>query len=158
MQQMISRLFILALLTGLMSAPSLAQSSQPAPDPGTGDAPPAEAPEPPRVTIGRAAICRGIADREPAEPAAQFTVGDERAYTWCEVLNGAGSTIEHAYYHNGDLADSVTLQIRSDRFRTWSYKTLRPGTEGTWRVDLVQGDTVLFSLDFQVDPAPAERE
>lgn len=141
-------LLTLTLLSGVMCATSPGQPATAGDDPAP----------PPDLELTRATMCRGVADREPVDPTDQFTVEDGRAYTWCEVSGGAGAILRHVYYHEGVRTDAVELQIRSDRFRTWSYKTLRPSLTGDWRVDIAVGDTVLRSLTFHVAPDPGNSE
>ncbi len=110
------------------------------------------------VEVTRATTCMGVADREPVEPTDEFSVDAGRAYTWCEVLNAEGTTLQHVYYFEGTRTDVVNLTVRSDRFRTWSYKTLRPGRVGDWRVEIVIDDAVLHSLEFFVVPGTNDGE
>ena len=107
--------------------------------------------DPAALHISRAATCRGVADREPVDEGTQFQISDERVYLWCEVMNGEGTTITHVYSLNGEPVSSVELAVRTKRFRTWSYKTLRPGSAGKWRVEiLAEDDTVLHTAEFRV--------
>lgn len=106
------------------------------------------------ITVVKATACRAVAERKPVESTDTFTTGDERAYVWCQVTNGAGTELRHVYYHEGAHVVTVPLPIRSDDYRTWSYKTLWPGAVGAWRVDMVTGeDTVLATVEFTVTAA-----
>ena len=103
------------------------------------------------VSIVRAVACRSVTDRAPADETAQFVVSDERAYVWCEVHEGTDTTLQHVYYHKGARVSTVNLHVRSERFRTWSYKSLWPGATGEWRVDIQTEDgSVLEKVAFTV--------
>ena len=103
------------------------------------------------MTVDRATAALSVEQREPVGVGESFVIADERVYVWTEIHNGSRTSIRHIYYHEGQQTNEVILSVRSDRWRTWSYKTLLPGREGDWRVDIVAMDgTVLESVNFTV--------
>lgn len=119
---------------------------------GTDDTPRGEQQAPaPKISVVRATAALGIEQREPVNVGEHFVLADERVYTYSEIADGKGTSIRHVYYHDGERTNEVILSVRSDRWRTWSYKTLLHGREGDWRVDIVAQDgRVLESVHYTV--------
>jgi len=114
----------------------------------TDEAPPARLAN---ISVVRATAALGIEQREPVNVGEHFTLDDERVYAYSEIENGNGTSIRHVYYHDGEQTNEVILTVRADSWRTWSYKTLLPGREGEWRVDIVSQDgRVLDSIHYTV--------
>lgn len=52
--------------------------------------------------------------------------------------------IAHIWYHEGDERANVTLNVRSNSWRTWSSKNILEAWTGQWSVDVVgpNGDVI----------------
>jgi len=52
--------------------------------------------------------------------------------------------ISHIWYHEGDERANVTLNVRSNSWRTWSSKNILEAWTGKWSVDVVgpNGDVI----------------
>ena len=62
-----------------------------------------------------------------------------------------GTQITHNWYYNGALKASVKLHVGSTNYRTWSSKTMQPGWEGEWMVEVLSDDgKPLESIIFMV--------
>ena len=107
---------------------------------------------PKEIMVKRAAIALDVVDREPRDTATAFPPEVRRLYCFSEIANGSGGEIQHRWYWNDDLLNSVSLPISADRYRTYSAKTIVPGMVGEWRVAIVDSKTeaVLRMVNFVV--------
>ena len=86
--------------------------------------------------VGEALFCAAVTDRMPEGQAESFATG-ARVYCWTRVLDGgAGDVIYPVWFHDGREIQSVELAVEAGHWRTWSYKTLFPGQQGVWRVEI----------------------
>jgi len=81
-------------------------------------------------------FCSGIENREPVNPAEEFTLDTGKVYCFTPVHNEkTETTIQHLWYHEGELVHTMDLKVGlSKRWRTWSNKTLYRGFAGNWEV------------------------
>ena len=114
--------------------------------------PPSAAPRAGKIHVGRAAIALDVVDREPKDTASVFPPSVERLYCFTEIMDGAGEEIQHRWYWNDKLINSVPLGISSNRYRTYSAKAIIAGMKGEWRVSIVRttNEEVLKTVHFQV--------
>jgi cytoskeletal protein RodZ len=106
------------------------------------------------LTVLKAHICSNIKDRIPAGIATTFPSSTQRVYVWNQIkAEKIPTEIRHIYYFNDKKISEVTLKVRSNLWRTWSYKTLPGGKhQGRWRVDIAAADgTVLERLHFEIN-------
>ncbi|MBN1307436.1 MAG: DUF2914 domain-containing protein [Chitinispirillaceae bacterium] len=161
---MYTRTSIVGLLAALF-ATSLAQSPSPAPQSQSAPARPATAVSnkaAPAVStpaaqtgvmaVKRAAIALDIVDREPRDTGTVFPPEVKRLYCFTEIGNGEGREIQHRWYWNDDLINTVSLNVTSNRHRTYSAKTIPAGMTGEWRVAIVdsRNEAVLHMVNFTV--------
>jgi hypothetical protein len=85
--------------------------------------------------------------------AASFPAGDGRIYCLTRVHGmSPPTTVTHAWYHEGKTRARVDLNIGSENWRTWSYKTMLPAWTGYWEVKVLDEDgMVLGSAGFEVE-------
>ena len=105
------------------------------------------------LKVLKASVCSGIKDRLPAGIATVFPYSTQRIYVWNQIqAEQIPSEIHHIYYFNDIKISDVTLKVRSNFWRTWSYKTIPTGSlQGQWRVDITTADgTVLKQINFEV--------
>lgn len=91
------------------------------------------------ATIASHGVGTGVQDHTLIGEAAEFPVGTT-AWFFTDVRDAAGSTIQHVWLHQGREELRVPLRIGGDRWRTHSYKTLRPGSSGDWVVEARDGE------------------
>jgi len=94
----------------------------------------------------------GLEEREIIGEAYIFPSSIGRVYCWTLVLGSEEPTeITHVWYYGEEKMAEVKLSIKSQRYRTWSYKTILPEWVGNWRVEVVDaiGD-LLKSISFEV--------
>ena len=80
---------------------------------------------------------------------------------WTLIEGGAsGDSVDHVWIREGEEVVTVGLAVGSAHWRTWSKKTLYPGSAGSWSVEARDRDgQVLASVSFTCTPAtetPAE--
>lgn len=103
------------------------------------------------MSVGRAAICTSIEDREPVGVATSFS-GVERVYFFTEIKDaGENEMIQHVWYYNGTRLLTVDLTVSGPRWRTWSHKKVI-GMKGPWHAEVVSSSgEVLRTVSFVID-------
>lgn len=96
----------------------------------------APVPEAPAVlNVSEYGVGTGIRDRRLAGRGDRFGEGTE-VWFWTRVQNGGrGDKIDHVWLREGVEAVRVTLEIGGSSWRTYSSKTLRTGSAGSWAVE-----------------------
>jgi hypothetical protein len=104
------------------------------------------------MSVKRAVIALDVVDREPQDTGTVFPPQVKRLYCFTEICNGEGEEIQHRWYWNDDLLNTVSLKVASNRYRTYSSKTIVPGMVGEWRVAVVdsKNEAVLKMVNFMV--------
>mgnify|MGYP006280695539 CR=1 FL=1 len=134
---------LLVLLACSLAVQAVAQESDES-------ASPEAAADVPRVA--EAAVCVGVEDRAPVGAAESFPADTERLYCFTDVRDAGGSTVVHAWIHEGTTRARVELEVGGDRWRTWSTKQILPDWTGSWQVKVMTADgAVLETLDFTVE-------
>lgn len=106
-------------------------------------------------------VGRAVEDRQLKDRSDSFPEGT-RVYFWTRVLGGeAGDRIQHVWLHGGEEVVSVGLSIGGSHWRTWSHKTLHPGSAGKWTVEArdAEGNVIVrdeFLCGMPGTEAPAE--
>jgi hypothetical protein len=104
------------------------------------------------VHIEDAAVCQDVVDRKPVGSSDTFVKETAKVFCFCRVMGAEpGTQITHNWYYNGALKASVKLHVGSTNYRTWSSKTMQPGWEGEWMVEVLSDDgKPLESIIFMV--------
>ncbi len=82
-----------------------------------------------------------------------FPISAGKIYVWTEIeAKQVPSKIHHIYYFGGEKISDVSLDVRSTRWRTWSFKTIANRRyRGEWRVDITTSEgNILRQLYFEV--------
>ena len=88
------------------------------------------------LTLEKVAFGSELRDRELLDPGESFRIG-QRVYCWNLITGGKpGELVRHVWFHEGQEIQSVELTVEFPYWRTWSFKTLDPGTAGAWRVEI----------------------
>jgi len=104
------------------------------------------------ISVVASAVATDIVDREPMGASGSFTNYVEQLYCYSKIKNGNGDSIHHKWYYGDQLMADVTLNIKSDLFRTKSSKRIIPQWIGAWHVDITDSDgKVLETLDFTIN-------
>jgi hypothetical protein len=105
-----------------------------------------------RLTLRRAAICEGIKDYAPENPAVVFsvTVGKIFCFTYLEPVPEK-TVIYHSWYYRDQLITKQKLSLRPPKWSTYSSIQLREYDKGPWRVTITdQANTTLGVLRFSI--------
>ncbi len=106
--------------------------------------------------VFRAYVCKGIEQSEPTEAGKSFIPTADGVLRLCcfSEIGGADrpDTVSHVWYWGEREMARVPLEVKGDRWRTWSTKRIVDEWRGDWRVDIVDPDGfVLKSLTFSVE-------
>lgn len=138
-----NKAIVLAFSLTLAGAGQLMAEEPPAPSTTPAAATPA------KQGVTRAVITSGIKDREPVDDLT--TVGSDvpQVYLFTELRDMQGEHITHRWQHEGKVVSEVGFDVKGQRWRVWSNKTLPAGTSGAWKVDVVNSaGEVLTSREF----------
>ena len=89
-----------------------------------------------RVSVSRSGVGTDVVDRQLVGLSDTFPVGTRVAF-WTHVTGGRpGDTVHHVWFHEGRTAGAVDLAVGGPSWRTHSRRTLAPGAEGDWVVEV----------------------
>lgn len=140
--------FSLALAgSGQLMAEESAAPAAPAP---TGVAAPAEAAAPAtQGSVARAIVTSGISEREPVDELTSVGSDVPLVYLFTELRGMQGERVTHRWEHDGQLVSEVGFDVKGQRWRVWSSKTIPAGTTGAWKVHVVNSaGEVLTTREF----------
>jgi hypothetical protein len=105
--------------------------------------------------VVRAELSAGIRAKEPTarlQPPIQATGRESRTiYFFSEVRDLGGTTLFHRWQRDGKVIASVPFEVRGERWRFYSKKTITPRMTGDWRVVVVDSaGKELASTAFEV--------
>ena len=106
------------------------------------------------IKVVKAVAGIGIQDRDPIDVGNSFQWSKGRVYIWSMIdCTNPPSSIKHIYYFNDQKVSEVSLDVKSNQWRTWSYKTISDKRYiGQWRVDITSADgKVLETIQFAVN-------
>jgi len=107
-------------------------------------------------TIPEFGVGSEVVDHELAGKADRFEEGQQVVF-WTRVVGGAeGQRIRHVWMRDGEEVVSIGLALGGAHWRTYSRKTLHPGSVGSWTVEARDdGDRVLARSEFECVSAGA---
>jgi hypothetical protein len=92
-----------------------------------------------QLKIEDSGLGSGVEERVLVGVSEQFQEGDQ-VWFWTRVTGGAdGDRIHHVWLKDGEEMLSIGLTLGGAHWRTWSRKTLHPGSAGTWTVEARDG-------------------
>jgi hypothetical protein len=96
---------------------------------------PAVAQEQAKLSISESGVGSGVEERSLVGVADRFRVGDQ-VWFWTRVTGGEdGDRIRHVWLQDGEEKLSVGLTLGGSHWRTWTRKTMHPGSAGAWTVE-----------------------
>ncbi len=104
------------------------------------------------LAIAGAQVGTGVEERVIVGESTSFSSSVEKVYC-LSFVKGADTvtTINHVWYYKDKEMVSVSLDVKSPAFRTWSYKTILPEWVGSWRVEIVDdAGEVLKIIGFEI--------
>jgi hypothetical protein len=105
-----------------------------------------------KLKLRRAAICEGIKDYAPKDPAVVFSVSVGRifCFTYLEPVPEK-TAVYHSWYYRDQLITKQKLSLRPPRWATYSSIQLREYDKGPWRVTITdQANETLGVLRFSI--------
>ena len=98
--------------------------------------------------VTRAMFTIGVDNREPVIMVDSI---DSSSYTsisfFTELQDLSGNNITHQWTFNGDVMFEKTFEVKGQRWRVWTSKTLIPSWIGTWTVNVLDDDRTLLSSE-----------
>ena len=96
--------------------------------------------------IRRALFATGINDREPVGIVDSIdSTSDNSISFFTEITNMSGQTVTHQWTHLDKIMFEKTFEVRAERWRVWTSKTLIPNWTGTWTVNVLDADRELLT-------------
>lgn len=96
--------------------------------------------------ITRALFTTGIDNREPVAIVDSIDNSSSNSITfYTEVTNMSGQTITHQWTHLDKIMFEKTFQVKAERWRVWTSKTLIPNWIGTWTVNVLDANRELLT-------------
>jgi len=101
------------------------------------------------LRVTESGVGTGVVNRVLQGEGNRFHVGDA-VWFWTRVEGGEeGDRIHHVWIQDGEEKLSLGLSIGGPHWRTWSHKTMHPGSEGEWVVEARdEKETVLARATF----------
>lgn len=103
--------------------------------------------------IRRALFTTGINDREPVGIVDSIDSTSNNSISFfTEITNMSGQTVTHQWTHLDKIMFEKTFEVKAERWRVWTSKTLIPNWTGTWTVNVLDADSELLtskSFEFQ---------
>jgi len=94
-----------------------------------------------KLVIQKYAFCKKVEKREPVGTGKEFPADIGNVYLWMLVTGAEKPTkIRHVWYYIDKPVFTVTLDVRYQRTRTWSYKNITPESVGKWYVRVLDED------------------
>jgi len=108
-----------------------------------------------KLSVTEHGVGTGIEERELQGQAESFAEGG-KVWFWTRVVGGeAGDRVHHVWLKDGEEMLQVGLSIGGSHWRTYSHKTLHPGSAGSWTVEVRDADGQVLARDeFTCTPAP----
>jgi hypothetical protein len=101
--------------------------------------------------ISRALFTTGIDDREPVAMVDSIDSSSSNSISFfTEVNNMSGETVTHQWTLHDKIMFEKTFEVKAERWRVWTSKTLIPAWTGTWTVNVLDTErTLLASKSFE---------
>ena len=100
-------------------------------------------------SVGRMVFTTEVVDRAPINDVDILSAVDNKIYFFSELLGLNGQIVTHRWVFDGQVMAEVLFDVRSNRWRVWSSKTLVPAWSGRWIVEVVTAEgEVLDQKDF----------
>ena len=96
--------------------------------------------------VGRAQFSLGIDNREPVSMVESLDSKAHNSISFFTELNDmTGSTVTHQWTHKDKVMFEKSFEVKSERWRVWTSKTLIPAWTGTWTVNVLNDERELLA-------------
>ena len=101
--------------------------------------------------VSRALFATAIDNREPVSAVESLDSSTTRSVTFFTELNDlSGQTVTHQWTHNDKVMFEKSFEVKAQRWRVWTSKTLIPNWSGTLTVNVLDAEqTLLASRSFE---------
>ena len=101
--------------------------------------------------VTRAMFTIGIDNHEPVIMVDSIDSGSYTSISFFTELNGfSGQNVTHQWTYNDKIMFEKTFEVKGERWRVWTSKTLIPSWTGSWTVNVLDNDrSVLVSDSFE---------
>lgn len=103
------------------------------------------------LVVNKAVVALNVNNLEPENVADSFPAEVHRLYCFTQIKGANGpEEIQHRWYYKDELMGTVSLQINSGNFRTYSSKYIPEEMKGDWRVSIVSSkdESILKTIRF----------
>lgn len=101
-------------------------------------------------SVARAILTTAISEREPVDQVESVGADATSITLFTELRGMQGERVTHRWEYNGQVVSEVGFDVKSNRWRVWSNKSLQPVFAGKWTVSVVNSaGEVLVTRDFQ---------
>ena len=96
--------------------------------------------------VSRAQFSIGIDDREPVSVVETLDSKAHNSISFFTELNDmTGTTVTHQWTHKDKVMFEKSFEVKSERWRVWTSKTLIPAWTGTWTVNVLNDENELIA-------------
>ena len=96
--------------------------------------------------ISRALFTTSIDNREPVTIVDSIDSTSSNSISFfTEITNMSGQTITHQWTHLDKVMFEKTFEVKAERWRVWTSKTLIPSWTGTWTVNVLDAERELLT-------------
>lgn len=101
--------------------------------------------------VSRAVFASAIDKREPVAMIDSLDSSTTRSVTFFTELNDlSGQIVIHQWTHNDKVMFEKSFEVKAQRWRVWTSKTLIPNWAGTWTVNVLDAErSLLASRSFE---------
>lgn len=101
------------------------------------------------LTVTKVVAATSVSNLDPVGENTEFPASVGMVSVWSKIsAKTVPTTIKHVWYFGGTKVFEQSLDIKFSSTRTWSTKSVKPGS---WKVDVTdEGGTVLSSVSFSV--------
>lgn len=102
------------------------------------------------IKISQASISKNVIDRQPLETFTDSVPKYIRElYFYTQIENANGQKIYHRWRTDKEILATIELNIKSDKFRTWSSKKLSSAWQGKWYLEVLNNHKeVVYRTEF----------
>ncbi|MFQ5676664.1 MAG: DUF2914 domain-containing protein [bacterium] len=103
--------------------------------------------------VAKSAFTTNIVDREPVNDLDSVFADVSKVYFFTDIRGMAGNRLTHRWLQAGKTRAEISFNIKGDRWRVYSSKTLTKEWPGEWKVEVVDSNgTVLYVDSFVYVP------
>lgn len=97
--------------------------------------------------VERSQFTTAVVNREPTDNVITLTNNSDKIYFFSELSNLKGHTITHRWQYQGKLMAEIKFDVKSNRWRVFSSKNIRPDWIGKWTVELTDENGTRLNIE-----------